>query len=284
MHSTKREKKNEAFTISGKIRKLAGKAIYSYDMITPGDKIAVGVSGGKDSLLLLHLLKYMQVYSPVKYELHACCVDMTAGGWDTQPLESLCASLSVPLHIVPYAIEKIIDERQERSPCSFCANMRRGILNTVTKRIGCNKLALGHNLDDSVETTLMNLLRNGRFRCYQPKLWHDRAEIWVIRPLIYLTEYQIQHEINRLGIKTSQYCCKYGADTERSRTKSIIETLKGSFPSIKTSVIHALENHQTDDCWQRTPQRYFRMYGTEESPSGETNAPYTLAKTPETDE
>lgn len=265
MRPSNNAEKGEPLRISGKIRKLAGKAIYSYDMITPGDRIAVGVSGGKDSLLLLHLLKYMQAYSPVKYDLQACCVDMTAGGWDTEPLQKLCDSLQVPLHIVPYAIEKIIDERQERSPCSFCANMRRGILNTITKKVGCNKLALGHNLDDSVETTLMNLLRNGRFRCYQPKLWHDRAEIWVIRPLIYLSEYQIQREIDRLGVRTAQYCCKFGADTERSRTKHIIETLKASFPNIKTSVVHALENHADDDCWQKTPQRYFKMYGLQEN-------------------
>lgn len=246
--------------ISAKIRRLTGRAIYRYDMITPGDRIAVGVSGGKDSLLLLHILKFIKTYSPVKYDLQAFSVDMTNGAWDPAPLQNLCDALEVPLHVIPYAIEHILDVKREESPCSLCANLRRGILNAAAQKAGCNKLALGHNLDDVVETGLMNLLRNGRFRSFQPKLWHDRAKMWLIRPMIYLSEFQIRNELNRLGVATFQHCCKYGADTERSRTKSLIAELKPRFPDIKQSILHALENHAPIDHWTATPRLYAGVY------------------------
>ena len=253
----------ENLKISAKIKRLVGKAIFKYDMITPGDRIAVGLSGGKDSLLLLALLKSIRAYSPIKYDLHAISVDMTNGEWDTAPIRSICDELEVPLHVVPYAIEHIIEVKGTDSPCSLCANLRRGLLNANAKKCGCNKIALGHNLDDVVETALMNLLRNGRFRGFQPKIWHDRADIWLIRPMIYLTEYQIQNELDRLGIKTSQHCCKYGADTERSRTKTLIAQLKPHFPDIRQSILHALENHPEEDHWTPTPHRYSQVYVTE---------------------
>ena len=249
--------------ISNRIRRLVGKAIFRYDMIVPGDRIAVGLSGGKDSLLLLHILKYIKTYSPVKYDLQAVSVDMTNGEWNTEPLRQLCARLEVPLTVVPYAIEHIIDVKAEASPCSLCANLRRGLLNATAKKLGCNKLALGHNLDDVVETALMNLLRNGRFRAFQPKLWHDRADMWLIRPMIYLTEHQIQCELDRLGVTPSQHCCKYGADTERSRTKSLIADLRPRFPDIRQCVLHALEKHQESDSWQATPRMYFGVHESE---------------------
>ncbi len=256
--------------ISARIRRLVGRAIFRYDMIVPGDRIAVGVSGGKDSLLLLHILKFIKTYSPVKYDLQAVSVDMTGGEWNTDGVKSICDSLGVPLTVVPYAIEHIIEAKGEQSPCSLCANLRRGLLNAAAKKLGCNKLALGHNLDDVVETALMNLLRNGRFRAFQPKLWHDRADIWLIRPMIYLTERQIQLELDRLGVTTSQHCCKYGADTERSRTKSLIEDLKPRFPDIRQCVLHALEGHQESDAWKATPRMYFGVHESESAPTRRT--------------
>ena len=246
--------------ISAKIRRLTGKAIFRYDMITPGDRIAVGLSGGKDSLLLLALMKSIKYYSPIKYDLHAISVDMTNGEWDTSSIQKICDSMEIPLHVIPYAIEHIIEVKGAESPCSLCANLRRGILNAQAKKIGCNKIALGHNLDDVVETALMNLLRNGRFRSFQPKLWHDRADMWLIRPMIYLTEYQIINELNRLGIQTSQHCCKYGSDTERSRTKTLVSQLKQHFPDIRQSILHALENHPQEDHWTATPRMYSQVY------------------------
>ncbi len=163
-------KKNSCPKINPKFRRTAGRAIYHYDMIAPGDRIAVGLSGGKDSLMLLYLLKSIKIHGPVKYDLQAISVDMTGGVWDTTPIQKICDSLEVPLTVVSYPIEHILDVKSTESPCSLCANLRRGILNTAANKIGCNKIALAHNLDDVVETALMNLLRNGRFRSFLPKL------------------------------------------------------------------------------------------------------------------
>ncbi len=263
-------KKNSCPKISPKFRRTVGRAIYRYDMITPGDRIAVGLSGGKDSLMLLYLLKSIKIHGPVKYDLQAISVDMTGGAWDTSSIQKICDSLEVPLTVVSYPIEHILDVKSTESPCSLCANLRRGILNTTANKIGCNKIALAHNLDDVVETALMNLLRNGRFRSFLPKLWHDRADIWVIRPMIYLTEMQVVHELSRLGVETSQHCCKYAAETERSRTKSLIAQLSPTFPGIKQRILHALENHHDTDCWTPTPKRYTGVFFTE---SPEPDAP-----------
>ncbi len=240
-------------TVGKKIRRLVGKAIYDYDMISASDKIAVGLSGGKDSVLLLITLKMIQRWSPIAYEMVACSVDMTGGGWDTAPMKELCQKLQVPYHVVTQPIEQIIRSRDERSPCSFCANMRRGILNSYARSLGCNKLALGHNLDDTVETTLMNLLRGGRFRCYQPKLWQDKSDIWIIRPLIYLTEHQIRAEIQRLGLPLLDYVCPFSAETERSRTKKLVELLGSQIPDVKSAVLHALENIDSSERWKKIP-------------------------------
>lgn len=258
--------KHPRLNISAKTRRLVGRAIYRYDLIAPGDNIAVGLSGGKDSLLLLHLLKFIKIYSPVKYNLHAIAIDMTNGDWDISPLKEICDEIEVPLHVVPYAIEHIIEVRNEQSPCSLCANFRRGLLNAAATKAGCNKLALGHNLDDVVETALINLLRNGRFRSFQPKLWHDKAEMWVIRPMIYLTEHRVECELARLGLTPHQHYCKYGAETERSRTKSLISQLEPRFPDIKPGILHALENHKDTDSWHPMPKIYKGLFSNPESP------------------
>lgn len=246
--------------IGAKMRRLVGKAVYRYDMIVPGDRIAVGVSGGKDSLMLLHILSDIKTYSPVKYDLRAVSVDMTGGAWNTDGVRNVCDSLGVPLTVVPYAIESVIEKKREASPCSLCANLRRGLLNAAAKRLGCNKLALGHNLDDVVETALMNLLRNGRFRAFQPKLLHDRAGIWLIRPMIYLTEHQILCELERLGVTTSQHCCKYAGATERARVKTLCADLGRRFPDLRRCVLHALEGHSESDFWTPTPRLYFGVH------------------------
>lgn len=256
--------------ISARIRRLVSKAIFRYDMIVPGDRIAVGVSGGKDSLMLLHILKYIKTYSPVKYELRAISVDMTGGEWDTSGVQAVCSALDVPLTVVPYAIESVIEQKSDESPCSLCANLRRGLLNATAKRLGCNKLALGHNLDDVVETALMNLLRNGRFRAFQPKLWHDRADMWLIRPMVYLTERQILDNLNRLGVSTSQHCCKYAGNTERSRTKSLIASLLPRFPDLRQCILHALESGQENDTWTPTPRMYFGVHESKHDIDGQS--------------
>lgn len=259
--------------VSAKMRRLVGKAIFRYDMIVPGDRIAVGVSGGKDSLTLLYILKDIKAYSPVKYDLQAVSVDMTGGAWDAGGVKAVCDALEVPLAVVPFNIEHVIEQKKEASPCSLCANLRRGLLNAAAKKRGCNKLALGHNLDDAVETALMNLFRNGRFRAFQPKLWHDRADVWLIRPMIYLTERQIAREIERLGVKTSQHCCAYAGRTERARAKELVSGLSARFPDVRRCVLHALEGHRPEDSWTATPRLYFGVHTSPSASDALNSAP-----------
>lgn len=238
--------------ISKKIRSKTGKAIFAHNMIDQGDHIAVGLSGGKDSAVLLTVLKAIQRWSPMKYKLSACSVDMTGGKWDTSAMSRLCDEMEIPYSVYAHPIEEIINIRDERSPCSFCANMRRGILNNEAKRIGANKVALGHNLDDVVETALMNLFRTGHFKAFQPTLWQSRAEIWVIRPLVYVPEQAIIDEVNRLELPLMKYTCPFSLETERSRTKDIVRDLQIKFPEIKKNILNGLLKLDEKNKWERT--------------------------------
>lgn len=242
--------------LSRQTRRLIGKAIYNFDLIQSGDQICVGLSGGKDSTLLLYALASMKKWSPVKFGLRALTVDMTNGNWDIRPLQQLCARLDVQFDLIPIPIVSLVESREERSPCSFCANLRRGHLNSIARSLGCNKMALGHNLDDTAETILMNLLRGGRFRAYQPKLYQDRADITIIRPLVYLTEDRIRSEAKRLDLERYylDYQCPFSLETERSRTKKLVEELRQKFPQIKQNLQHALETLDQQDRWQKVRQ------------------------------
>lgn len=246
----------ELIELSRNTRRLIGRAIYRFDLIQSGDTIAVGLSGGKDSTLLLYALALWRRWSPVKFGLKAFTVDMTRGQWDVTPLRKLCSLLAVDYRVIPLPIVELVERRQERSPCSFCANFRRGHLNSTAVEAGCNKLALGHNLDDTAETVLMNLFHGGRFRAYQPRLYHDRADITLIRPLVYLTEDRIRKENRRLNLEQYylDYICPFSAETERSRTKHLVADLMNRFPHLRENIQHALETLDGDDCWRRIGQ------------------------------
>ena len=167
--------------LMGRIRRCAE----DYNMICAGDKIAVGVSGGKDSLSLLYLLAALRRYYPVPYELQAVTIDMGLPGMDFSPVAELCAKLDVPYQIKKTEIGPIIFEyRHEKNPCSMCAKMRRGALNDVLLELGCNKIALGHHFDDAVETFLMSLLYEGRISCFEPVTYLSRTGITQIRPML----------------------------------------------------------------------------------------------------
>ena len=178
----------------GRIRRCAE----DYNMIAEGDKIAVGVSGGKDSLTLLYLLAALRRYYPAHYELQAVTIDMGLPGMDFSPVAALCEKLEVPYQIKKTEIGPIIfDYRHERNPCSMCAKMRRGALNDVLLSLGCNKIALGHHFDDAVETFLMSLLYEGRIGCFEPVTYLSRTGITQIRPMLYVGEQAIAHFAER---------------------------------------------------------------------------------------
>ncbi len=232
------------------IRKKMGLALSEYRMILPGDRILIGLSGGKDSLVLALALEGLRRRSPVRFSLSACTVDITAGEMDTSPLVDFCASLDIPYFVKKHPIVNIINIRSERSPCSLCANIRRGILNSAAKEADCNLLALGHNLDDAVETALMNIFHAGRFKAFQPKYRQSRSGITVIRPLVFTEERRIAKEAAGRDLPVLKYVCPFSLQTERVRAKKILDQLAAGNPRIKYNIVHALKSIDEGDRWE----------------------------------
>ncbi|NLM71963.1 MAG: tRNA 2-thiocytidine biosynthesis protein TtcA [Synergistaceae bacterium] len=218
-------------------------------MISDGDGIMIGLSGGKDSMVMALALAGLRRRSPVSFSLSACTVDITGGKLDTSELRSFCESLDIPYAVKPYPIVDIIANREERSPCSLCANIRRGLLNTAAKEAGCVSLALGHTLDDAVETALMNLFHAGRFKSFLPKLHQSKTGITVIRPLVLTEEKRVEREAGRLNLPVLPCLCPYSRETERVRAKETLSLLAAANPGIKYNVIHALGSIDERDRW-----------------------------------
>ena len=214
----------------GRIRRCAE----DYNMIAEGDKIAVGVSGGKDSLTLLYLLAALRRYYPAHYELQAVTIDMGLPGMDFSPVAALCEKLEVPYQIKKTEIGPIIfDYRHEKNPCSMCAKMRRGALNDVLLSLGCNKIALGHHFDDAVETFLMSLLYEGRIGCFEPVTYLSRTGITQIRPMLYVGEQAIAHFAERYELPVVHNVCPADKHTKRQEVKELIVTLQAQYPDLK---------------------------------------------------
>ncbi len=218
------------------------KAIEEYHMIEDGDKIAVGLSGGKDSITLLMALKNLQIFYPKKFEIIAVSVDPGFPFFQSSFLKSICSNLNIPLFIEYSHIKEIVfDIRKEKNPCSLCANLRRGILNSVAIRENCNKIALGHNLDDVLETFFLSLLYNGNIHTFAPSSYMDRSKITVIRPLIYLEERDIQRFIKRNSIEIMQKCCPMDGNSKRQEIKKLIISLQNNIPNLKANLLGAIK-------------------------------------------
>ena len=230
------------------LRRKIGLAISKFKMIEQGDNILVGLSGGKDSLVLLHALSDFLRRSPVKFSLSALSVKIT--GLDTEILKFYCSAKNINYFVIEKPIIEIIKERGEKSPCSFCANMRRGIISSWASQNGFNKLALGHSLDDAVETFFMNLLRAGRAKSFQPVAFMSRTNIKVIRPLIFASEAAIIDEAKRLELPVVKSPCPFAGYTERQRTRDFISDLRKTIPDLYSKVINALENLSDSDSWK----------------------------------
>jgi len=239
------------FIVSYSIAKEVGRAVGNYSMLHDGDNVLVGLSGGKDSLLLTLVLKELLSRSPAKFSLSACTLIMEENV-NITPLQNFCESIDVALNVIYHPILDIIKKRNERSPCSFCANMRRGILSGYSQKNNYNILALGHNMDDAVETAYLNLFRAGRFKSFKPKFYQDRTNLWLIRPLIYLRESKIINEAARLKLPVLDNSCPYAGETERQRIKELLTTLSSSVSDIHSNTINALKNLSDDDRWEKT--------------------------------
>ena len=237
-----------------KIMGLVRRCIEDYHMITPGECIAVGVSGGKDSLVLLRVLAGLREY--MDFSLHAVTIDMGLG-MDYSPIRKLCDDLEVPYTIVKTEIAPIIfDHRKEKNPCSMCAKMRRGALNQAILDRGFNKLALGHHYDDAVETFVMNLLFEGRIGCFQPVTNLDRTGIIQIRPMLYIHERTVDNFATRKELPVIENPCPVDKTTKRSEVKELVYTLSQTYPDLKERIFGAMQRYPLEE-WQ--PQgRYKR--------------------------
>lgn len=233
-----------------KLLSKARQAIQDFDMIQENDKIAVGLSGGKDSLTLLHILKNYQRFSPQKFELIA--ITLNPGGVDNSPLYKLCDELDIEFHEVQTDIKEIVfDIRKEKNPCSLCANLRRGALNSTAKNLGCTKVALGHHKDDAIETFLMSMIYEGRVSCFSPKSTMDKQNITIIRPMIYIEEYLTKKATREYNYPVIKNPCPADGLTKRQDIKEILAKLNKEIPGSKKNIFGALNNSEKLFIWDK---------------------------------
>jgi len=220
---------------------LVRRCVDDYQMIEAGDRIAVGVSGGKDSLALLALMAGLRQYYPKPFELAAITIDMGMG-MDFGPVEDFCRSLGVPYTCVKTEIGPIIfDVRKEKNPCSMCAKMRRGALNDALKAQGFNKIALGHHYDDAVETFLLSLFYEGRLSCFQPVTYLSRMDVTQIRPMLYIGEKAVESFTRRQNLPVVENRCPADKSTKRQEVKDLLAALQKQYPDLKTKIFGAMQ-------------------------------------------
>ena len=226
--------------IIGQVRRC----VEDYPMIEAGDKVAVGVSGGKDSLLTLTALARLRDFYPISFQLEAITLETGTPGMSFDAVAELCRELEVPytrIHVPVYQI--VFEERKEKNPCSLCAKLRRGSLNTALTERGIHKIALGHHYDDAIETLLMNLLFEGRIGCFQPVTYLDRTGITQIRPLLYCREDDIRRTVERLRLPVVHNPCPANGSTRRQEVKDLIHQLEGRYPDIKQKLFGSLQRY-----------------------------------------
>lgn len=220
-----------------------------YKMIADGDKIAVGVSGGKDSLLLLKALCELKRFYPADFTIVAITLDMRFGCEDGNfsAIKEMCDSYGVEYVVRPTDLYEIIFEvRKEPNPCSLCARMRRGILHDTAKELGCNKIALGHHLDDAAETFLMNLLIESRIGCFAPVTYLSRRDITMIRPLIYVREREAESASERLSLPVVESKCPANENTKREDVKQLIKALSEQYGDVPERIVGAMQRAGVD--------------------------------------
>ena len=227
-----------------------------YQMIDAGDRIAVGVSGGKDSLTLLVLLAELRKFYPRPFSIEAFSVDLGLGGMDFGPVAGLCEALGVPFHRIETQIGPVLFEhRKEKNPCSLCAKMRRGALGQAVTAAGIRKVALGHHRDDAVETLMMSLIFEGRISCFEPVTWLDRSGVTQIRPMLYLPEKTVAHFAERMQLPVVHNTCPADKHTKREEIKELIYELQGRYPGLKDKLFGAIQRYPLTNWELRRPDR-----------------------------
>ncbi len=223
------------------------RAVDDYELIDDGDKIAIGISGGKDSLVLLETMAEMRRFYPKKYEICAITIDMGFEGSDFTPIKEFCEKLNVEYAVVKTDIAKIIfDVRKEPNPCSLCAKMRRGSLHAQAQVMGCNKVALGHHYDDAIETFMMNLFFEGRLGCFSPKSYLSNRKITLIRPLLYAQEKDVIYFARKRALPVVKSLCPEDHATEREKMKQLLSSLEKENKGLKHRIFNAMAKGNID--------------------------------------
>ncbi len=218
------------------------RCVDEYRMIQAGDRIAVGVSGGKDSLVLLRTLAELRRFYPVPFEVVAITLDMGYEGADFSPIAALCREIEVEYIVKPTNIKEVVfDIRNEKNPCALCAKLRRGSLNDAAKENGCNKVALGHHFDDAVETFMLSLFYEGRLSCFLPVTYLDRTDLYVIRPMLYMTEREVINFANRQNLPICKSGCPVDKETKREDIKQLIRTLEHDYHDLRQHIFGAMQ-------------------------------------------
>lgn len=226
------------------------RAVDDYHMIEDGDHIAVGISGGKDSLTLLYGLNGLMRFYPEHFTIHAVTVDLGFQNLNLEKIKSLCQELKIDYTIVKTDIADIIfNQRKETNPCSLCAKMRKGALNEAIKKAGCNKVAYAHHKDDVVETMLMSLVFEGRIHTFNPVTYLDRMDLTVIRPLIYMNEADVVGFVNKFQIPVVKSPCPADGNTRREYIKNVLKNLNQDTPGVKARMFTAIQNELKE--WNR---------------------------------
>ncbi len=218
------------------------RALDDYHMIQENDKIAIGISGGKDSLTLLYALHGLKRFYPIPYDIHAVTVDLGFQNLNLEKIKELCHELQVEYSIIKTDIAQVIfEERKESNPCSLCAKMRKGALNQAIKDVGCSKVAYAHHKDDVVETMLMSLIYEGRFHTFSPVTYLDRMDLTVIRPLIYMNEADVIGFVNKYDVPVVKSPCPADGHTKREYIKNLLQQINLDNPGVKERMFTAIQ-------------------------------------------
>ncbi|MGI6551642.1 MAG: tRNA lysidine(34) synthetase [Bacillota bacterium] len=227
------------------------RAVRDYAMISQGDRIAVGVSGGKDSTFLLYVLAELRRQLPVDFSLQPVALDLGLEV-DLSPLASFCRQLGLTLHVEKNRIYQIVFQvRQESNPCSLCAKLRRGALHQAALQLGCNKVALGHHLDDALETLFLNILYTGKLGTFVPKAFLDRSGLTLIRPLVYLPQETIRSVSRLEKLPEVKNPCPASGQTKRQEVREMLSLLQDHYPDLKSKFLTALQNVDLENLWKQ---------------------------------
>ena len=224
-----------------KMLSLVRRAVEDYGMIEEGDRIAVGISGGKDSLALLRTLTAMREFYPKRYEVIGVTIDMGFPASDFSAIRAFCHACGADYRVVPTEIAKIVfDVRRESNPCALCAKLRRGALHAEAKRLGCNKIALGHHYDDVVDTFMLNLFYEGRLGCFSPVTYLSRRDLTLIRPMIYCEEHEVVWFANKQRLPVMKSPCPEDHNTERETMKNLLRDLERNNRGLRKRIFRAV--------------------------------------------